>query len=232
MVHEYLDVGEMPEGHEFQVRDDVYIKVNVGEGARSLNITQEEKFLKDARLLEEELVRNPTDSRSMYYLGQSYHDAGHTEKARETFIKRVALGGWEEETFWAQYQVGVTTEELEPENEERVLRDYLDAYEMRPSRIEPLYELSQYFRARKNYGKAFLFASVGATMPIPDDSLFVNYEAYRWLMLDELCTIAYYVDRNDEGSWACRSLISKAEEIGFSPRQLDRFQTNLAYYQD
>jgi glycosyltransferase involved in cell wall biosynthesis len=49
------------------------------EGSRSKD---PEKYLKDAYLLEKELLRKPDDHRTLFYLAQSYRDAGRNEEAR------------------------------------------------------------------------------------------------------------------------------------------------------
>lgn len=233
VVHEYIDSSEVPSDHEFQTRDDVHIKVNVGEGYRSANVTDEEKFLKDAKLLEDDLIRNPDDPRSLYYLGQSYRDAGHKEKALVAFRRRVEVGGWVEETFWAQYQIGMATEELFPDNETAVVTEYMAAYEMRPSRIEPLLRLARYFHYRERFARAYLYASIGAHLKIPKDILFLHTAGYQWEMLDELCVIAYYVDNQlDEGVWACETVLERAEELNLPKYRTDQYKKNLEFYHE
>ncbi|HEY0468302.1 MAG TPA: glycosyltransferase, partial [Polyangiaceae bacterium] len=97
-VHNYL--VELEGEQRREVRKDVWIIYHQAEGAKSHGVTQEEKFLRDARILEEELLRNPSDARSQFYLAQSYRDAEQYEKALEAYKKRVAMeNGWDEERF-------------------------------------------------------------------------------------------------------------------------------------
>jgi glycosyltransferase involved in cell wall biosynthesis len=59
------------------------------------------KFERDIALLEGELIRDPNDARSLFYCAQSYKDSGNYQRAVELYEKRAALGGWDEEVFYA-----------------------------------------------------------------------------------------------------------------------------------
>src|SRR6185503_19201413 len=104
-VHNYLVVVEGDERRK--LRKDVWIVYHHGEGAKSHALTQEQKFLRDAKLLEEELARNPNDARSQFYLAQSYRDAGLFEPALALYIRRASIeNGWDEERIRAQLAAG------------------------------------------------------------------------------------------------------------------------------
>ena len=231
VVHEYL----WNEDGTFvnNVLEDVWIIIHEGEGARSRGITEEEKFLRDAALLEDDLKQHPENSRSQFYLGQSYKDAGHYEKARQAYRKRVAMEGWREEMFYAQLEVGKLSIVLN-EPMEIVLKELLAAYEMRPSRAEPLYELAQYFRLQNMFNHGYIFASVGSTVPRPDDSLFVQTSVYDWKLLDELCILAYWAGKMDQGKSACEEILHRANDVGLqiSPDDLDRVERNLQFFEN
>ena len=92
--------------------------------------TRAAKFQRDVAL-SEELERNPEDARSVFYLAQTYRDLDRPEEAIELYRRRVAMGGWEEEVFYAQYQVGVLSERAG--DHERAVVALLEAWEIRPS---------------------------------------------------------------------------------------------------
>lgn len=50
-------------------------------------------------------------TRYLFYLAQSWRDAGEPDKAIAAYIRRAAMGGWEEEVFYARYQVGLSAEQ-------------------------------------------------------------------------------------------------------------------------
>jgi hypothetical protein len=212
------------------LRKDVWIIYHAGEGAKSQGVTAEQKYLRDAKLLEEYLAEHPDSARSQYYLGQSYKHAGHLEQAYEAYKKRLAMAGWGEETFMAQLEVGriAVTREMP---EEVVLQELLAAYQMRPTRAEPLYELARYFRSQEMYGKSLVFARAGAGMPRPHDFLFVHQEVYDWRMLDELGVSAYWVGSLREGKAACKKILRRVEQgLSVPDADLARIRDNAAQY--
>jgi glycosyltransferase involved in cell wall biosynthesis len=58
-----------------------------------------ERCLEDAKLLEAEFTRDPSNPRTVFYLAQSYKDAGMPEEAITTYQLRAAMGGWYEEVY-------------------------------------------------------------------------------------------------------------------------------------
>ncbi|HEU5074073.1 MAG TPA: glycosyltransferase [Polyangiaceae bacterium] len=226
-VHNYLVTVEGPK--ERVLRKDVWIVYHAGEGAKSHGMTQEQKYLRDAKLLEEHLRERPEDPRSQFYLAQSYKDAGHLDKAYEEYAKRAALEGWAEERFMARLELGRLAARLE-KPEAIVLEQFLAAYEQRPTRVEPVYELARYFRMKKAYGKAFLFAKAGAPIQRPDDSLFVAQSVYDWQLLDELAVSAFWVREYAVCQAACEHILQRiAEGLAVPPADADRIRENLRF---
>jgi tetratricopeptide (TPR) repeat protein len=227
-VHNYL--VNLGGSKQRSVRKDIWIIYHSGEGAKSHGVTSEQKFLRDARLLEEDLRQHPDSARSQYYLGQSYKHAGHLQEACEAFRKRVAMEGWIEERFMAQLELGRIAVLL-GEPEEVVLREYLAAYETRPVRAEPLYELARYYRTQKMYGKSLLFAKAGMLTPRPDDLLFVAQDVYDWQLLDELGVSAYWTGSHAVGKAACEEILQRVEQgLKVPDEDVSRIRDNLAYH--
>ncbi len=210
-VHNYLvHVGG---SNQRQLLKDPWIIYHPGQGAKSQGVTPEEKYLRDARLLEEHLKEHPDNARSQFYLAQSYRHAGKLQEAYEAYRKRASMKGWAEETFMAQLEVARVAVLLN-EPEKTVLWEYLAAHELRPARAEPLHDLARYFRERKNYAKAYLFARAGVLTPRPNDSLFVSQDVYDWRLLDELGVSAYWTGHYNEGKVACEAILGMVRDEG------------------
>lgn len=224
-VHNYLvTIDGAPER---LLRKDVWIVYHGEEGAKSHGMTQEEKYLRDAKLLEDYLLDHPGDPRSQFYLAQSYRDAGHLERAYEEYAKRAALEGWAEEKFMAQLEVGRLAIRLE-KPEAVVLEQLLAAHELRPSRAEPVYELARYFRIKKAWAKAYLFAKGGVPIQRPDDLLFVVHSVYDWQLLDELGVCSFWVGEYEVCRAACAHLLQRiAEGLAVPVSDAERIRENL-----
>jgi hypothetical protein len=190
VLHEYLECDEPFS----QGRLEGLVNHPSPDGARSAD---PQKYLKDAALLEEALKSEPKNARYVFYLAQSYRDAGLVEAALKHYKKRVALGGWAEEVWYAMFQVARLSESAE-RPEEEVLTAYLEAYEFRPSRAETLSTLARYFRLKSKYALAHLFAKQAVALPIPADLLFVDASVYAWRARDECSIAAYYLGKHDE----------------------------------
>lgn len=154
--------------------DSPTIKVHT-DGARSKDPN---KYLNDAKLLKEDLEKNPTNARTAYYLAQSYRDAGYLEASIQTYQYRAIMPGWDEETWSAMYQIGRLKMCLGRSPEE-VQGAMLRAYNFRPSRAEPLWQLSKYHTARNEPALSELFRRKAEVIPFPNDRLFVEPDAYR-----------------------------------------------------
>ncbi len=209
-VHNYLVTYEGP--RKRQLRKDVWIIYHQGEGAKSHGVTREEKFLRDARILEEHLKEHPGDPRSQFYLGQSYRDAGQLEKAYEEYKKRAAMEGWAEEGYMAQYEAGKLCIRL-GRSEDVVLSEMLAAYNMRPTRAEPLHDLARFFRMKKMYSMAALFAKAGVQTPRPArEGHFVLESVYSWRLWDELGVALFFIGDYPGCQQACERVLQRAEE--------------------
>jgi tetratricopeptide (TPR) repeat protein len=62
------------------------------------------KFERDARILREDIDRDPKDPRYHYYLGASLHGLGDLPGAIDAFRSCARLRGWPEESAWACYR--------------------------------------------------------------------------------------------------------------------------------
>ena len=164
------------------------------------------KLERDRRLLEAELERNPEDQRATFYLAQTLKDSGEREAAIDLYRRRVELGGWDEEVFYAAFQVAMITAEEDPE---AALGLYLDAHELRPARAEPLHQLAYLCRDAGRHRAAYMFARRGLEIAYPEDRLFVHRDTYEWGLLLELTIAAYWCDAIEEGLEACDALLSK-----------------------
>lgn len=146
--------------------------------------TRHEKFTRDLVLLEESLLEQPDDARTLFYLAQTRQNLGDAAGALVAYRRRIEVGGWDEEIFWSLYQCGVLLAQRGDWGHAQ--QALLAAYEYRPSRAEPLYKLAQCCRQRGEFNAAAMFATRASAIPKPADLLFVESWVYEWAIEFEL----------------------------------------------
>jgi tetratricopeptide (TPR) repeat protein len=193
------------------------------EGARSRD---PETYKKDAVILEAALAKEPGNTRYAFYYAQTLRDAGELARALDAFRKRATMGGWDEEAWQARYQAALLVERLGLSAAE-IQRGYLEAWNARPTRAEPLVQLARWHRARTEWSLAVLFARTAVATPRPPDQLFVEDAVYAWRALDELSIAAWHAGARDEGRRAAERLVA---EKRFPASERERIEKNLTWY--
>ncbi|MFE1314296.1 glycosyltransferase [Streptomyces sp. NPDC058755] len=205
VLHEYLDCGTQ---YSLGNLEGATIVV-VGGGGRSRGKSQREKYLGDAEILQQGLLKEPGNERYVFYLAQSWRNVGEFEKAIEAYDRRAGMGGWDEEVFCSRLFAAQLAEKLERPPAE-VMDRYLGAHESRPTRAEALGELARWCRLNgQRWPLAHLFARQAARLPCPRvDHLFVEPDWYHWRALDELGVSAYWVGEYEESEDCCERLLA------------------------
>ena len=169
--------------HEYWHTKELYnldtIKINdIGDGG-----AKSDKFLRDIRLLTTELREEPTNTRTCFYLANSYRDIkGQDEKAIEYYTKRIEMGGWIEEMFYSAYEIG-NIYNCRLHNIEKAIYWWLKAFEIDPRRNESIYELYRYYKGRNNE-LSLMFKMLGLKIPYPNNCvLFICKHTYHNLFL-------------------------------------------------
>ncbi|MFE9930343.1 glycosyltransferase [Streptomyces sp. NPDC005533] len=205
----------------------------VGGGARQREGGEREKYLHDARILEQGLAEEPDNARYAFYLAQSWRDAGEAEKSLAAYDLRADMGGFAEESFCARlYAARIAARIGRPPAE--VTDRYLRAHESRPSRAESLGDLARVCRNEGRWPLAYMFARQAVRIPRPDDVLFVESEWYEWRALDELAVAAYWVGEYRESLDCCERLLTGdalpdehrdrvLANLGFARRKVDPY---------
>lgn len=184
-----------------------------------------QKYQKDAKLLEASIKENPNDTRTMFYLAQSYKDALEYDHALEVYQKRIGMGGWDQEVFWSLLMVGRLKELLKMPSQD-VIKSYFEAYRFRPTRAEPLYYLANYYRSIGDCQKGYQVAKEGLTISLPQDLLLVEKWVYDYGLLMEFSICAYWTDKFVEAQLASQLLLTQS----FLPSFVrDRILQNLAF---
>ena len=182
-THEYYNI---PHGYQTAKLPTLSIR-DIGDGG-----AKSDKFERDIRLLKGGLETEPKNGRYMFYLANSYRDNGRKEEAIEWYKQRIAVGGWAEEIWNSAYHIGTCYMDLKKEPE--AVYWWLEAYNLRPSRAESIYQLVKYYRITGKHTLAYKFCLMGQAIAFPkEDVLFIEQDIYNYMFDYEMLILAYYV---------------------------------------
>jgi len=182
-----------------------------------------DKPKRDIAILEKGVADEPDNERYVFYLAQSYRDAGDTVNALKWYKKRFYMDRWIEEKWYSAYQVGSCFKTLG--NAPSFEKWMNVAFQLRPSRVEPIYHLSEYFRIRGQHYKAYHYIQLGRHIPVSNDSLFVETYHYKGGLDYEASVVEYYV--NPDKRVGLRSTIRYLLQQGL---HLQNVLANMQFY--
>jgi len=184
-------------------------------GARSL--LEGNKYARDAEVLLKALETEPENERYVFYLAQSYRDAGNNEEAIKWYKKRYEMGKWKEEMYVSAYNIVRLTNDKEW---------VWKAAEAGPNRAEAFVAYCGYCRGKNLWSAELLaMAFYAAAIPKPTtDCLFIETDVYAWRALDELGIIAAYCNRKDV---AKQTFIKLLNDKVVPAQHIQRIENNL-----
>jgi hypothetical protein len=188
------------------------------DGARSAGDLKA-KWLRDAEVCRTGFAMAAADSAaaehySRYY-AQSLQAAGETAEALAAFRANVGVSTRGKHAIvprWQSlFQIALLSAALaEPEAD--VLDGFLRAYELVPSRLEPLYELAGYLQEKGRHRLAYTLLKPRANQPPPEiDGFSIEYAVYQWALKDRLAVSAFYVGDTHLARRLCEELLATTE---------------------
>lgn len=233
VLHEYISgpTGVTLE-EEFLERVEMHASVS----GHNRDIKGKEKYHNDALTFERAIITTPKEDlpidlerRYVFYLGQSYRDAGMMDRSIEAYQRRADLGGWAEEVYISKYWIARQKQSMgKPDSE--VIDAYLQAWEYRPNRLEALYHLIKFLGFKKRYALAFALSSIGMKTGPCSDILFVEDDIWKWRMPDEYSVLAYYNGNAQEAYKTTELIINSPVFQNLPQMEKDRVIKNMEFY--
>jgi glycosyltransferase involved in cell wall biosynthesis len=189
---------------EAALKDVIYKRTHGGARAKD-----PQKFQKDAKVLEEALKEDPSNSRYVFYLAQSYRDAKDYEQSIKNYERRALMGGWDQEIYWSLLQIAIMKTWLKKDPQE-VVDAYYKAYLYRPSRAESLYYLGSYYRSLGSFFASYTILREALKIPVPTDILFVEKWVWDYGALFEFSIVSYWTGNFAESKKAADRLLKFA----------------------
>lgn len=160
---------------------------------------------RDARLLQASLETDATNLLSRLDLALVLHALGDTREARRLLEHCLAADVWDELSYCSAHQLARIAGRDDPERGMQLL---LEAWDSRPSRVEPLFDLARLANESGRPTRALLATSVGITLPEPADELMVQPWVYQWRMRLEHAVSLHLVGRSPEATGFVDALIA------------------------
>jgi len=234
VLHEFLSLGigknnqrVLPENRSQKRLAGIKIRVSEQGGARR-RVTAAERYARDATVLEGALA-DETDpflrARYIFYLAQSYHEAGEQKKALAAYQERATLGHWDQEVFVSLCRAAGLKAEL-GFDEEDVIASYMSAHNVRRDRAEALHWAARYCRIKQKYQLGFDLAKRALKIRFPEGGLFLENWIYQYGSLDEYAVNAYWIGRYDECLTACNRLLREGR---IPPEMRERVEENARF---
>lgn len=223
VLHEFLE----PVRHDptFESLGKLKVLKNVVKGGRSIGLSQRDKYLRDAAILENELRSDPENSRNTFYLAQSFRDAGDQESAHRWYVRRASMPGWEQETYHSMLEAAKCLERLDRVDE--ALSQYFSAWEFRRHRRCALYHAVRILRSKRNFGLGLHLAELAYSRPSHTaDSLFIDRSIYDWKLDDETSICAYWEGKYKYSLELCERVLLRTD---IPEEARDRIKKNMGF---
>jgi glycosyltransferase involved in cell wall biosynthesis len=196
-THEYIDIsGDHKKCNYYGLRIN-----DIGDGG-----CKSDKFLRDLKLLKEDLKENPKNERSLYYLASTYESLGDVKNSIETYSARIDAGGWDEEVWMSRYRRGIIR--LYDKQVSLAEDDFIKCWMTRPWRTEPLFHLAQLYLNTNKQTHACNIAKAALNIGFPDnDTLFIESNCYHDEFYKILSIGDFYAGRKFDGAGHSDNLI-------------------------
>lgn len=215
VVHE--SIGDAGSGF---VPDSVYFEYRPQECGQEKS---KARCFRDYALLKKSHEDDPTNMRTLFYLGQTCQFMDDWQQAIFYYQKRLDRGEVSEEKYLAAYRIGCAIEHIidqankkglkQEYTEEDALNYFLQAYTIMPFRAEPLFRIACYYIRHKQHAVAYLFAIRAAQLPYPpQNGLFVENKVYDYVRYDILGQCALYVGEYEIGKEAVLRALQQAPQ--------------------
>lgn len=194
------------------------------------NDTKRDKYLSDAKILEEDLSRNPDNYRSMFYLGQSYQLAGELDKAIEAYTLRSSFPdeGNPDEVYLSMYEIAkMKIHKEEPAGD--CIDWCMRAWESCPTRIESLYLAMCMLYTKGRYGYALSMGMLASQCASPSmQSAKLEVDVYEFKFPDLYARCRFRCGDAKGAKDSLKKLIKSYEKSGQNPKAVDQLKETLA----
>jgi len=222
-THEYWEDPEDEKGPKDIDEDEMYID-DIGDGG-----CKSDKYERDIKLLTEELKNPINESRTIYYLGQSYFDSDQHEEAIKWFEKRIEYtlnnkivddkNDNPEEVYQAYLKIALSKKALKKSD---IVDTFMKCIELYPYMLEPIYYLMKYYMDLDKWAEAYEIGKLGLDIEM-DDKFITEYQIYDYLYKDEMLLVCL---ENNKYGIGIKLGLSLLKERKFDREDKERIKDN------
>lgn len=211
VTHEYITC---PDAKKNQNIDTFRVIEHADGGGRPVGT--QPRWELDAAALEAELIRDPTDSRNVFYLARSYEDLAQTrpqdakakhwrDQALKRYKQRVPMPGNDAESYYSMYRMGA----MRMIDDAAGLPFLLAAWNKFPHRWEPIRAACLWLNVNRMHHACYALAKQAMTIqPLPDQQ-FAEPDVYRYLLGFDLSVAASQIGDLIGAIRICEELLAK-----------------------
>jgi tetratricopeptide (TPR) repeat protein len=211
--HHWTVVGRTHEFYRPKIETDYELLSSLYLNDLNDGMNRSDKIERDMVLLMEDLIDDPKNQRSMFYLGESYRNRGHKDKndyqiAISWYQRHIKTGSFDEEVWFSHYAIGMCYESLKETG--NMLEAFMKAYQLRPWRAEPLYHIARYYKnaSQNEHWNAMIYFKQVSEMPFPhQDVLFIDKDIYNFHNDNDMCISAFYTNEKRLGYKSIQRLL-------------------------
>lgn len=211
-VHEYITNTITPQSVTLKVENaDIMIYQDRTQDCENTF----KRFKRDKIILLREHLKNPTDTRTLFYLAQTYGSLGMSKEAYYYYRLRTELRGYDEEVYHAYFKLGEITRTLGSDSTV-YMGWFMKALEaLHTPRVEPLVELINYYLfTNVNYTLAGMFSNLAIKSAYPSFcNLFINRLHYDYTRYHADGIIQYYLTNIERGKNSCQKAIEYNQKL-------------------
>lgn len=211
-VHEYITNKKNPQS--------ITVKVDIPEIIIYQDRTQDcensfKRFKRDKIILLREHLKHPTDTRTLFYLAQTYGSLNLNKDAYYFYKLRTELGGYEEEKYHSYFRMGEISRNLNFDSTVYIKWFMKALGLLYIPRVEPLVEIINYYLFNNvNYTMAGLFSNLALKLKYPDYcNLFINKQHYDYTRYHLDGIIQYYLNNVEQGKDSCQKAIDYNQNL-------------------
>ncbi len=184
------------------------------------------RFERDLVLLSEDFKNNPTDTRTVFYLAQTYECLNNNSQALHYYKLRSNMEGFQEEKFHSILRVANNMVKIKMEWED-IIGTYIKAYN-HSKRVEPLIEIIEYYNKIQNWELSYIFCKLAIKTTYPNDAiLFVDKICYDYKRYHLLGICGFYINKFKSGRKACLEAIKTGVNVSLDTSNLNFYDKSI-----